>query len=79
MFSDNTTQTDRRIGHEVSEKRLSPADLERRLHAELQYLESIDESVRQLSQVEKARAISVAQQETVSLAQILKVKFYLCI
>ncbi|EDV27474.1 uncharacterized protein TRIADDRAFT_53203 [Trichoplax adhaerens] len=75
-FLDNVTQTDRPIKHELSEKRLSPADLERRLHAELQYLESIDESVRQLSQVEKARAISFAQQETVSLAQILKARQY---
>ncbi|NXY46001.1 CE350 protein, partial [Ceuthmochares aereus] len=52
--------------------RYSPAGLQHRLSAELNYLSAIEESVRQLSDIERARGISLAQQETVSLAQILK-------
>ncbi|XP_075792935.1 centrosome-associated protein 350 isoform X1 [Pelodiscus sinensis] len=52
--------------------RFSPAGLQHRLTAELNYLSAIEESVRQLSDVERVRGISLAQQETVSLAQILK-------
>uniref|UniRef100_A0A8C0IQN9 Centrosomal protein 350 n=1 Tax=Chelonoidis abingdonii TaxID=106734 RepID=A0A8C0IQN9_CHEAB len=53
--------------------RFSPAGLQHRLSAELNYLSAIEESVRQLSDVERVRGISLAQQESVSLAQILKV------
>lgn len=42
--------------------------------AELQYLESIEESVRQLGDVERLMDVSMAQQESASLAQMLKVK-----
>ncbi|XP_069088183.1 centrosome-associated protein 350 [Pleurodeles waltl] len=52
--------------------RFSPAALQHRMSAELNYLSTIEESVRQLSDVERVRGISLAQQETVSLAQILK-------
>ncbi|XP_068055499.1 centrosome-associated protein 350 isoform X5 [Anomalospiza imberbis] len=52
--------------------RFSPAGLQHRLSAELNYLSAIEESVRQLSDLERVRGISLAQQETVSLAQILK-------
>uniref|UniRef100_A0A8C8RCU2 Centrosomal protein 350 n=1 Tax=Pelusios castaneus TaxID=367368 RepID=A0A8C8RCU2_9SAUR len=52
--------------------RFSPAGLQHRLTAELNYLNAIEESVRQLSDVERVRGISLAQQESVSLAQILK-------
>uniref|UniRef100_A0A8B9VF14 CAP-Gly domain-containing protein n=1 Tax=Anas zonorhyncha TaxID=75864 RepID=A0A8B9VF14_9AVES len=52
--------------------RFSPAGLQHRLSAELNYLSAIEESVRQLSDVERVRGISLAQQESVSLAQILK-------
>ncbi|XP_069497557.1 centrosome-associated protein 350 isoform X2 [Ambystoma mexicanum] len=52
--------------------RFSPAALQHRMAAELNYLSTIEESVRQLSDVERVRGISLAQQETVSLAQILK-------
>ncbi|NWY49610.1 CE350 protein, partial [Chionis minor] len=52
--------------------RFSPAGLQHRLSAELNYLNAIEESVRQLSDVERIRGISLAQQESVSLAQILK-------
>ena len=53
--------------------RLSPGSLDMRLTAELNKLEYMEESVRQLTDVERTRAVSLAQQETVSLAQILKV------
>ncbi|NXC41098.1 CE350 protein, partial [Penelope pileata] len=52
--------------------RFSPAGLQHRLSAELNYLTAIEESVRQLADVERVRGIALAQQETVSLAQILK-------
>ncbi|XP_072504597.1 centrosome-associated protein 350 isoform X3 [Notamacropus eugenii] len=52
--------------------RFSPAGLQHRMTAELGYLSAIEESVRQLTDVERVRGISLAQQETVSLAQILK-------
>ena len=54
-------------------KRLSPAGLQHRMAAELSYLSAIEESVRQLSDVERVRGVSLAQQESVSLAQIIKV------
>ncbi|XP_071984219.1 centrosome-associated protein 350 isoform X2 [Engystomops pustulosus] len=52
--------------------RFSPAGLHQRLSAELNYLGAMEESVRQLCDVERVRGISLAQQEAVSLAQILK-------
>ena len=52
--------------------RLSPRSLELKLHSELNLLETVEDSMRQLSQVESARAMSLAQQETVALAQLLK-------
>ena len=57
--------------------RLSPGSLDMRLAAELNRLEYMEESVRQLTDVERTRAVSMAQQETVSLAQILKVSISL--
>ncbi|XP_066548607.1 centrosome-associated protein 350 isoform X2 [Amia ocellicauda] len=50
----------------------SPGVLEQRMAAELSYLDAMEESVRQLSDVERVRGVSLAQQESVSLAQILK-------
>lgn len=44
------------------------------MSAELHYLESIEESVRQLGDVERLMGVSMAQQESASLAQLLKVK-----
>nr|XP_056701556.1 centrosome-associated protein 350 [Euleptes europaea] len=52
--------------------RFSPAGLQQRMSAELNYLCTIEESVRHLSDMERVRGISLAQQESVSLAQILK-------
>uniref|UniRef100_A0A8C7GYV2 Centrosomal protein 350 n=1 Tax=Oncorhynchus kisutch TaxID=8019 RepID=A0A8C7GYV2_ONCKI len=50
----------------------TPGVLQQRMSAELNYLESIEESVRQLGDVERLRGVSLAQHESVSLAQILK-------
>ncbi|KAL6459372.1 hypothetical protein MHYP_G00328440 [Metynnis hypsauchen] len=50
----------------------APGVLQQRLSAELSYLDAVEESVRQLGDVERVRAVSLAQQESVSLAQILK-------
>ncbi|MGH0121756.1 UNVERIFIED_CONTAM: hypothetical protein FKN15_050429, partial [Acipenser sinensis] len=50
----------------------SPGVLQQRLTAELSYLDAMEESVRQLTDVERTRGVSLAQQESVSLAQILK-------
>ena len=55
-----------------TEGRLSPRSLQLKLHSELNLLETVEDSMRQLSQVESARAVSLAQQETVALAQLLK-------
>ncbi|XP_074523752.1 centrosome-associated protein 350 isoform X2 [Halichoeres trimaculatus] len=52
----------------------SPAVLQQRMAAELQYLESIEESVQHLGDVERLMGVSMAQQESVSLAQMLKAK-----
>ncbi|KAM8744654.1 centrosome-associated protein 350 isoform 2-T2 [Acanthopagrus schlegelii] len=58
----------------TGELQYSPAALQQRMVAELQYLESIEESVRQLGDVERLMGVSMAQQESVSLAQMLKAK-----
>ncbi|XP_076841544.1 centrosome-associated protein 350 isoform X5 [Brachyhypopomus gauderio] len=50
----------------------APGVLQQRMSAELNYLSAVEESVRQLCDVERVRAVSLAQQESVSLAQILK-------
>lgn len=59
---------------ETGESRWSPAALERQMAAELARLESLEDSIRQLSSAERTRAVALAQQETVSVAQVLKVR-----
>uniref|UniRef100_A0A8B9IA06 Centrosomal protein 350 n=1 Tax=Anser brachyrhynchus TaxID=132585 RepID=A0A8B9IA06_9AVES len=71
-FSDLSLGTSRPASCPAGCMRFSPAGLQHRLSAELNYLSAIEESVRQLSDVERVRGISLAQQESVSLAQILK-------
>ncbi|NXE05027.1 CE350 protein, partial [Lophotis ruficrista] len=74
-FPDLSLGTSRSVAGAASASgcmRFSPAGLQHRLSAELNYLSAIEESVRQLSEVERVRGISLAQQESVSLAQILK-------
>uniref|UniRef100_A0A8D0HP92 Centrosomal protein 350 n=1 Tax=Sphenodon punctatus TaxID=8508 RepID=A0A8D0HP92_SPHPU len=80
-FKPNVTFSDANLGTNrtgagaatmTGSMRFSPAGLQNRMTAELSYLSAIEESVRQLSDVERVRGISLAQQESVSLAQILK-------
>ena len=53
--------------------KFSPSTLERKLRAEVNQLETMDDALRQITDIERVRGVSIAQQETVSLAQILKV------
>jgi len=55
-----------------SSGRLSPRSLELKLQAELNLLETVEESMRQITDLESVRAVSLAHQETVGLAQLLK-------
>ena len=56
----------------TSNGRLSPRSLELKLQAELNLLETVEESMRQITDLERTHAVSHAQQETVSVAQLLK-------
>ncbi|XP_010628576.1 centrosome-associated protein 350 isoform X2 [Fukomys damarensis] len=74
-FTDVNLATNRATAEMAStpgSKRFSPAGLQHRMAVELSYLNAIEESVRQLSDIERVRGISLAQQESVSLAQIIK-------
>ena len=53
--------------------KFSPSTLERKLRAEVNQLETMDDALRQVTDMERVRGVTLAQQETVSLAQILKV------
>lgn len=55
-----------------SSGRLSPRSLELKLQAELNLLETVEESMRQITDLESVRAVSLAHQETVGLAELLK-------
>jgi len=52
---------------------LAPDMLGARMTLELNMLDAVGESLQQVSNAERTRAVSMAQQETVALAQILKV------
>ena len=57
----------------TEEGRLSPRSLELKLHAELNLLETVEDSMRKVSHLESTRAISRARQETEALAaELLK-------
>lgn len=58
----------------TGELQYSPGVLQQRMAAELHYLDSIEESFRQLGDVERLMGVSMAQQESASLAQMLKAK-----
>ncbi|XP_077964557.1 centrosome-associated protein 350 isoform X3 [Gasterosteus aculeatus] len=58
----------------TGELQYSPAVLQQRMAAELEYLESYEESVRHLGDVERVMGVSMAQQESISLAQMLKAR-----
>ncbi|GFR60073.1 centrosome-associated protein 350 [Elysia marginata] len=65
-----------RAGHTdaLPSGRLSPNSLANKLSAGLNHLESMEESLRQVVGMERVRAVALAQQETVSLAQVLKAR-----
>ena len=54
---------------------MSANTLGQRMTIELNMLDTVEESLRQMTDVERTRAVSLAQQESVSLAQILKVQW----
>ena len=55
----------------------SPSTLERKLRAEVNQLETMDDALRQVTDIERVRGVTLAHQETVSLAQVLKVLIHL--
>lgn len=57
----------------LPQARYSPRSLELQLRAGLSVLETLEEGMRQVDNVSGARAVSLAQQETVALAQLMKV------
>ncbi|KAM9761415.1 centrosome-associated protein 350 isoform 2-T2 [Menidia menidia] len=59
---------------QAGELQYSPAVLQQRMAVELHYLESIEESIKQLGDVERLMDVSMAQQESASLAQMLEAK-----
>jgi len=64
-----TTTISRRI---FDERRYSPDALERQLNAELNLLDGVEASMKQIENMERLRSVTLAQQEVVSLAQVLK-------
>ncbi|XP_054904117.1 centrosome-associated protein 350 isoform X2 [Poeciliopsis prolifica] len=72
--SHNPKTSSRAESWSTGELQYSPAVLQQRMAAELQYLESIEESIKQLGDVEKLMGVSMAQQESASLTQMLKAK-----
>jgi centrosomal protein CEP350 len=61
-------------GGPAREERFSPDALGLQFSTELHLLDSIDQSMQHLGALERAHAVSLAQQETVSLSQLLKGK-----
>ena len=57
---------------EYQEGRMSPNTLERKLRAELNLFESVGSSLQQIGEMERVRNVVGAQQESVTLAQVLK-------
>ncbi|XP_014861556.1 PREDICTED: centrosome-associated protein 350 isoform X1 [Poecilia mexicana] len=72
--SHNPKTSSRAESWSTGELQYSPAVLQQRMAAELQYLETIEESIKQLGDVEKLMGVSMAQQESTSLTQMLKAK-----
>ena len=53
--------------------KLSPRSLQLKLSAELMLLETAQDQMQHLGDVERARYVALAQRETLSVAQVLKV------
>ncbi|XP_075245273.1 uncharacterized protein LOC142339266 isoform X3 [Convolutriloba macropyga] len=64
----------RNVSSDFNSPRFSPRTLEQKLMSELNYLESMQESMHQLTDAEKIYAVANVQQETVALSQILKAR-----
>ena len=56
----------------IDERRYSPDALERQLNAELHLLDGVEASMKQVDNMERLRSVALAQQEVVSLAQVMK-------
>lgn len=54
------------------ERRYSPDALERQLNAELHLLDGVEASMKQVDNMERLRSVALAQQEVVSLAQVIQ-------
>lgn len=65
-----------RVMAEPTTNRYSPASLERLLHINMNYLDTLNVSAVQLEELDKVRCVGRAQQETVALAYLLKVRPY---
>ncbi|XP_062504908.1 centrosome-associated protein 350-like isoform X2 [Corticium candelabrum] len=63
---------DKPVDGSGTDRRFSPGALGRQFATELHLLESIDESMHQLSSLERVHSVSLAQQETVSVSRLLK-------
>ncbi|XP_015255063.1 PREDICTED: centrosome-associated protein 350 isoform X1 [Cyprinodon variegatus] len=72
--SNNLKASSRAELRSTGELQYSPAVLRQRMAAEMHYLESIEESIKQLGDAERLMGVSMAQQESASLAQMLKAK-----
>ena len=69
---DETPVSHNNVNFRRGDGRMSPNALERRLRAELNLFDSVGDSLQQITEMDRIRDIVQAQQETVSLAQILK-------
>lgn len=67
-----TTTTTAAVHRMLDERRYSPDALERQLNAELHLLDGVEASMTQIENMERLRSVALAQQEVVSLAQVLK-------
>ncbi|XP_059175915.1 centrosome-associated protein 350-like [Physella acuta] len=65
---------DRPSNRGAGDGRLSPNSLANKFSASLNYLEGMEESLRQVVGMERTRGIALAQQESVTLAQVLKAR-----
>ncbi|XP_034035575.1 centrosome-associated protein 350 isoform X2 [Thalassophryne amazonica] len=77
LNTDSTAHRDRAQANGSDELQFSHTALQHLMAAELHGLDSSHMSHRQLVDIERLRGVSMAQQETVSLAQILKAKLQL--
>ena len=73
LQEDDTPRADVSADGPTQPQRFSPNALEQKFMHALNDLESMEMTLKQLTSVDRTRAVAMAQQETVSLAQMLKV------